>query len=107
MRSRIKFLLAFILNSCLLYCDITLANMSNANIPQAADRIRDEPESVWVEFIQLALDHKPLNLGQGFPTFSLSLLFDLAMGVPGAVLLAEPNGFDIRFVSLNGFDSLF
>ena len=40
-------------------------------------------------------------------TFSLSLLFVLAIGVPGAVLLAEPNGFDIRFVSLNGFDNLF
>lgn len=39
-------------------------------IPIAADRIRDEPESVWVEFIQLALDHKPLNLGQGFPDFA-------------------------------------
>ncbi|KAL1505684.1 hypothetical protein ABEB36_005190 [Hypothenemus hampei] len=25
--------------------------------------------SVWVEYIQLALDHKPLNLGQGFPDY--------------------------------------
>lgn len=25
--------------------------------------------SVWVEFIQLSLDHKPLNLGQGFPDY--------------------------------------
>lgn len=51
------------------------SSLSNAsamdnNVPQAADRIRNEPESVWVEFIQLALDHKPLNLGQGFPDFA-------------------------------------
>lgn len=39
-------------------------------VPIAADRIRNEPASVWVEFIQLALDHKPLNLGQGFPDFA-------------------------------------
>lgn len=39
-------------------------------LPQPAERIRAEPESVWVEFIQLALDHKPLNLGQGFPDFA-------------------------------------
>lgn len=38
--------------------------------PKPANRISDEPESVWVEFIQLALDHKPLNLGQGFPDFA-------------------------------------
>lgn len=45
-------------------------NSNNQLIPLAADRIRNEPESVWVEFIQLALDYKPLNLGQGFPDFS-------------------------------------
>ena len=39
-------------------------------LPQPAERIRNEPESVWVEFIQLALDNKPLNLGQGFPDFA-------------------------------------
>jgi kynurenine--oxoglutarate transaminase/cysteine-S-conjugate beta-lyase/glutamine--phenylpyruvate transaminase len=39
-------------------------------LPLAADRIRNEPASVWVEFIQLALDYKPLNLGQGFPDFA-------------------------------------
>jgi len=42
----------------------------DSKIPQPAERIRNEPESVWVEFIQLALDHKPLNLGQGFPDFA-------------------------------------
>lgn len=41
-----------------------------SQLPQAAERIRNEPESVWVEFIQLALEHKPLNLGQGFPDFA-------------------------------------
>ncbi|RWS07400.1 Kynurenine--oxoglutarate transaminase 3-like protein [Dinothrombium tinctorium] len=35
-----------------------------------ADRIKDEKPSVWVEFIQLAIDYKPLNLGQGFPDFA-------------------------------------
>jgi len=40
------------------------------SFPQAANRIKDEPESVWVEFIQLALENKPLNLGQGFPDFA-------------------------------------
>lgn len=38
--------------------------------PRPADRIKNEPESVWVEFVQLALDHKPLDLGQGFPDFA-------------------------------------
>ncbi|CAG2181407.1 unnamed protein product, partial [Oppiella nova] len=36
----------------------------------AADRIKDTEPSVWVEFIQLAQDYKPLNLGQGFPDFA-------------------------------------
>ena len=27
-------------------------------------------ESVWVEYIALALKYKPLNLGQGFPDYS-------------------------------------
>jgi kynurenine--oxoglutarate transaminase/cysteine-S-conjugate beta-lyase/glutamine--phenylpyruvate transaminase len=37
---------------------------------KAADRLQGQKESVWVEFIQLALDYKPLNLGQGFPDFA-------------------------------------
>lgn len=40
------------------------------DIPGAASRIRDEPESVWAEFTKLALKYKPLNLGQGFPDFA-------------------------------------
>ena len=32
-----------------------------------ADKYKGLEKNVWVEFIQLALEHKPLNLGQGFP----------------------------------------
>ncbi|GBN24969.1 Kynurenine--oxoglutarate transaminase 3 [Araneus ventricosus] len=35
-----------------------------------AKRLQGMQESVWVEFIQLALDYKPVNLGQGFPDFA-------------------------------------
>lgn len=35
-----------------------------------AQRIAGMEESVWIEFGQLALEHKPLNLGQGFPDFA-------------------------------------
>lgn len=47
-----------------------VASDDEVRVPLAADRIRNEPQSVWIEFIQLALDHKPLNLGQGFPDFA-------------------------------------
>lgn len=33
-------------------------------------RYHGSEKSVWVEYIQLALDYKPLNLGQGFPDFA-------------------------------------
>nr|BBA45756.1 kynurenine oxoglutarate transaminase [Pachyrhynchus infernalis] len=32
-------------------------------------RYEGSQPSVWVEYIQLALDYKPLNLGQGFPDY--------------------------------------
>lgn len=32
-----------------------------------ADKYKGLEKNVWVEFIQLALEYKPLNLGQGFP----------------------------------------
>lgn len=48
----------------------SLTDEMMTNKPRAADRVRNEQESVWVEFIQLALDAKPLNLGQGFPDFA-------------------------------------
>ena len=38
--------------------------MSKFNL---ADKYKGLEKNVWVEFIQLALEHKPLNLGQGFP----------------------------------------
>lgn len=34
-----------------------------------AERVKNEKESVWNEFIQLALEEKPLNLGQGLPDY--------------------------------------
>lgn len=53
------------------FCIEVLSDMDvSVKVPQAAERIRNEPESVWVEFIQLAADNKPLNLGQGFPDFA-------------------------------------
>ena len=40
------------------------SKMSKFNL---ADKYKGLEKNVWVEFIQLALEHKPLNLGQGFP----------------------------------------
>ncbi|XP_063242912.1 kynurenine aminotransferase isoform X2 [Bacillus rossius redtenbacheri] len=34
------------------------------------ERYLGSEKSVWVEYIQLALEHNPLNLGQGFPDFA-------------------------------------
>ncbi|XP_033229359.1 kynurenine--oxoglutarate transaminase 3 isoform X2 [Belonocnema kinseyi] len=42
------------------------STMSKFDMP---DRYRGNDKSVWVEYIQLALKYKPLNLGQGFPDF--------------------------------------
>ncbi|XP_043242761.1 kynurenine aminotransferase-like isoform X1 [Amphibalanus amphitrite] len=33
------------------------------------ERYKGTEKNIWVEFIQLALEHKPLNLGQGFPDY--------------------------------------
>ncbi|XP_069943034.1 kynurenine aminotransferase [Cherax quadricarinatus] len=41
-----------------------------ASPPMAATKTFGIEKSVWVEFIQLALEVKPLNLGQGFPDFA-------------------------------------
>lgn len=46
---------------------IAARGMSGRIVP--ADRVKDEKESVWNEFIQLALEEKPLNLGQGLPDY--------------------------------------
>ena len=42
------------------------AAMAKFDLP---DRLKGNEKSVWVEYIQLALKYKPLNLGQGFPDF--------------------------------------
>lgn len=44
-----------------------MSSTTNKIVP--AGRVRDEKESVWNEFIQLALEEKPLNLGQGLPDY--------------------------------------
>ncbi|XP_012269796.1 kynurenine aminotransferase isoform X2 [Athalia rosae] len=44
----------------------TQVNMDKFSLPE---RFLGTEKSVWVEYIQLALQHKPLNLGQGFPDF--------------------------------------
>lgn len=41
--------------------------MSTKIVPSL--RVRNEKESIWNEFIQLALEEKPLNLGQGMPDY--------------------------------------
>lgn len=40
----------------------------SANI-EPSQRIKNEKESVWNEFIKLAIEEKPLNLGQGLPDY--------------------------------------
>jgi len=40
---------------------------NNGNRFDLATKYRGLEKNVWVEFIQLALEHKPLNLGQGLP----------------------------------------
>ena len=37
---------------------------------KTAKRLESVESNVWVEFIQLALEYKPINLGQGFPDFA-------------------------------------
>uniref|UniRef100_A0A1B6C996 Aminotransferase class I/classII large domain-containing protein n=2 Tax=Clastoptera arizonana TaxID=38151 RepID=A0A1B6C996_9HEMI len=44
--------------------------MTTSNKFALPDRFLGSESSVWVEYIQLALEHKPLNLGQGFPDFA-------------------------------------
>jgi len=62
-----------------------------------AKRLFGMKESVWVEFIQLALDYKPVNLGQGFPDFAApdhvaKALSDAATG-PNVLLNQYTRGF--------------
>ncbi|XP_046443032.1 kynurenine aminotransferase-like [Daphnia pulex] len=37
---------------------------------QLSNKYKGLEKNVWVEFIALAMEHKPLNLGQGFPDFA-------------------------------------
>lgn len=46
-------------------------SMSSSNIVPSR-RVKDEKESVWNEFIKLALEVKPINLGQGLPDYELA-----------------------------------
>ncbi|CAG9823319.1 unnamed protein product [Phaedon cochleariae] len=43
--------------------------MSNAKRFTLPQRYAGTKESVWTEYIQMAIDYKPLNLGQGFPDY--------------------------------------
>ncbi|XP_014482843.1 PREDICTED: kynurenine--oxoglutarate transaminase 3 isoform X2 [Dinoponera quadriceps] len=43
-----------------------ISEMSKFDLPA---RLKGSEKSVWVEYIQLALQYKPLNLGQGFPDY--------------------------------------
>jgi len=52
-------------------CDIhSTETMAASTPPPVALKTNGIEKSVWVEFIQLALEAKPLNLGQGFPDFA-------------------------------------
>ena len=71
-----------------------------------ADKYRGLEKNVWVEFIQLALEYKPLNLGQGFPDDLVpnSVLDSLAEVAQESVFL---NQYTRGFVSLNIFLCIF
>lgn len=51
-------------------CAIYTSNTMTSAPPPIASKTHGIEKSVWVEFIQLALEVKPLNLGQGFPDFA-------------------------------------
>lgn len=48
---------------------IELVSRTMSTLIAPSSRVREEKESVWNEFIQLALEEKPLNLGQGLPDY--------------------------------------
>ncbi|XP_065576805.1 kynurenine aminotransferase-like [Artemia franciscana] len=53
---------------------LSCASLSSSSMSEGkfklADKYKGLETNVWVEFIQLALEQKPLNLGQGFPDFA-------------------------------------
>ncbi|XP_058460727.1 kynurenine aminotransferase [Malaya genurostris] len=48
------------------YCTMSNDTRNKFDLPK---RYQGSTESVWVEYIQLAAEYKPLNLGQGFPDY--------------------------------------
>ena len=65
-----------------------------------ADKYHGLEKNVWVEFIQLALEYKPLNLGQGFPDdlVPYNVLDSLSEVAQESVFL---NQYTRGFVSIN------
>ncbi|CAG9765009.1 unnamed protein product [Ceutorhynchus assimilis] len=67
--------LQLITEQCLKKRYFSLASSANQRMSEIEQKFKlpktyeGSQPSVWVEYIQLALDHKPLNLGQGFPDY--------------------------------------
>lgn len=51
------------------FLSTTICTMSSSKF-DTAEKYKGLEKNVWVEFIDLAIKHKPLNLGQGFPDFA-------------------------------------
>ncbi|XP_037078994.1 kynurenine--oxoglutarate transaminase 3-like [Pollicipes pollicipes] len=62
----------------------TVMSSDKFSLPQ---RYKGTETNIWVEFIQLALENKPLNLGQGFPDYGCPK--HVTQGV--ADVMADPN----------------
>lgn len=60
--------LYFLLLSCILSQRL-MASSSGSEKFGLPKRYQEATESVWVEYVALALKYKPLNLGQGFPDY--------------------------------------
>jgi len=56
--------------SCTRNISMSSVAMAQADKFALPKRYAGSEKSVWVEYIQLALDYKPLNLGQGFPDYA-------------------------------------
>nr|XP_022917579.1 kynurenine--oxoglutarate transaminase 3 isoform X1 [Onthophagus taurus]XP_022917580.1 kynurenine--oxoglutarate transaminase 3 isoform X1 [Onthophagus taurus] len=74
-----------------------LAVCTKMNKFDLPERYVGNDKSVWVEYIQLALEHKPLNLGQGFadfapPDYITKALADISQG-PNVLLHQYTRGF--------------
>lgn len=72
MLSRFSLLRSSSTSVCLLFLPSIEKTISYSTMASKFDlpqRYKGNDKSVWVEYIQLALQYKPLNLGQGFPDF--------------------------------------